>query len=177
MELDARNIGTLLGCVEMGIAPSELAICSGLARAWDQNGEPAQRLIVKSAHDLMVVTGHGHTAPAIHLRLVVESPEWSPHSREVAEHVVHTLMANDQLEKMASGVPSVISGGGDILKALGYGSLGVGAGLGGLYYLLSRHANQEEADTEAKKHQVDHYDRLARELNESLRRKYRYTPS
>lgn len=171
---DAKQLGAVMGCLEMDISPDELNAISGCAQMWDRHGEPAQRLLLKAANDLLCSTGLVFTAPAFHIRTVLETP-WSVHSRELAEDVVRTSMAMEQLDKQASAIPQLLETGGSALKGLGYTSLGAGAGLGSLYWMLSRHANQEDADNEAKKHQVEHYERLSRELQDSMRRKYRYT--
>ena len=40
--------------------------------------------------------------------------------------------------------------------------------------MLSRHSTQDEKETEAKKQQLNYYQQLNREIQDSMQRKFRY---
>jgi len=168
-----KDFGILLGCAEMGVAPESFSVLEGIAETMDKSSS-AERLLVKAAYDLMVATGREFEAPTYHLRFVAKAAHWSDHCREIAGHVARTLKVLEPMQKQAFSLGD--AGGAAMLglRGLGYGSLGLGAGLGSLYWLLSRHANQDDADIESMKHQVHYYNQLSKELNDSMRRKYRY---
>ncbi len=170
-----KDFGILLGCAEMGVAPESFSVLEGIAETMDKSASSsAERLLVKAAYDLMVDKGYEFAAPTYHLRFVAKSAYWNDHCREIANHIVRTLRVLEPMQKQALSLSD--AGGAAMLglRGLGYGSLGLGAGLGSLYWLLSRHANQDDADIESMKHQVHYYNQLSKELNDSMRRKYRY---
>lgn len=139
------------------------------------DGAAVERLLVKAAHACMFFSDMGHLAPAMHLKLVSDQSHWGPHCEEVATNVSRALSVLEPMHKQAFA--EITEGIGAGTKGLGYASLGAGAGLGSLYWLLSRHANQEAANLEASKKQIEYYHQLSRELNHSMRRKYHYDPA
>ncbi len=151
----------------------QLSFAGGLAvKMASTQAAPAGRLLVKAAHACLNFSKLGHTAPAMHLKLVSEQSDWGPHCVEVAAHVSRALSLYEPMHKRAfSGLSD---GLGTLGRGVGYGSLGAGAGAGALFWLLSRHANQEAANLEATKNQVDYYHRLSHDLHDSMRRKYQY---
>jgi len=138
-----------------------------------EDSAPAKRLLLKSAHDIMVFCGDGHAAPARHLEILSELPGWSRHSEDVYLELVKACALSENLEKQAFA--ETVEGAGSLAKGLGYAGILGGAGLGSLYWLLSRHATQNEADVEAEKQKLNYYHHLNRELQDSLKRKYRYS--
>jgi hypothetical protein len=172
--MNARQVGLLLGCSEAGVAPDSLPYLEGFATklASSDHASVIGRRLADLGYQALCRSGREFTAPAFHLRMVKEAKDWSPHHQEVVDDVTRTVMALEPLKKMAFS--DAMSGAGLALKGIGYGSLGLGAGAGALYWLLSRHANQDSADLEAMQKQVEYYNELGRELEESMRRKYRY---
>jgi hypothetical protein len=171
-----REFGVLLGCAEMGVAPKDFPFVDGLAQALTgEESEKVGRLLVKAARDVMCATGHGKEAPSFHLHFVYKSADWNTHCQEVADHVAQVLTVLHPLEKKASSMAGNLAAGAGLgLKGVGYGALGAGGGLGALYWLLSRHATQDDADSASMQHQIDYYNNLSRELSDSMKRKYQY---
>ena len=169
------KFGKYIGYVEMGVNPDSEAFCEGVSEVWDSEaGAPAARLLVKAARDLMIATGRGGSAPAYHLHFISKSADWNLHCREVANHVASILKVMEDGVKEGSTIRNLIGGGTVLGRGALYGALGLGGGLGALYWLLSRHANQDSADMEAMNHQIKYYNQLSHELEDSMRRKYRY---
>ena len=170
-----QKLGKYIGFVEMGISPAYENFCEGVSDLWDsEEGAPAARLMIKGARDLLIATGRGQTAPAFHLHFISKSADWNTHCREVADHVASVFKFMDDFTKEGSAVRDLLGGGTFLGRGAMYGAMGLGGGLGALYWLLSRHANQDSADMEAKEHQIKYYNQLSRELEDSMRRKYRY---
>jgi len=169
-----RELGILIGAMERGYNPADMDYIKAQAEVWDREGGPAGRLLIKAARDVMVATGRGHTAPAFHLHFLSKSADWNEHAKEVALNVAQILEIFDPMRKQAFNLRDVGSAGLAAGKGALLGSMALGGGLGALYWMLSRHANQDTADIEAMQRQVDYYDELGRELEDSMRRKYRY---
>lgn len=167
-------MGVALECASRRIPLANFVKLAGVAERFDSpDAVPAKRLIIKAAHDLMICCGDEATAPAFHLQLLSEMPKWSSHAEDVCRTVVQTCATVQTLEKRA--FEDVLSGAGALGRTIGYTGMAGGAGLGALYWMLSRHATQDEADIEGKKQQAQYYDRLNRDLQDSMRRKYRYS--
>lgn len=170
---EAFQFGIQLECISRGIDPSDFHKYAAVAEVMaSKEAAPAKRLLLKAAHDLMVLCGDGTKAAAFHLQQVIELPGWSTHADDVYNTVVQACAANDCLEKHAFN--DTVEGLGHVAKGLGYAGVLGGAGMGSLYWLLSRHATQDEKDNEARKQQLNYYNQLNRELQDSLARKYRY---
>jgi hypothetical protein len=169
-----RELGVLIGAMEHGYSPDDFDYIKSQAAVWDREGGPAGRLLIKAARDVMVATGRGQTAPAFHLHFLSKSADWNEHTKEVARDVAEILEIFDPMRKQAFKLPDVVGAGAAAGKGALLGSMALGGGLGSLYWLLSRHANQDSADIEAMQRQVNYYDELGRELEDSMRRKYRY---
>lgn len=169
-----KKLGMLIGAVEHGHNPGDLDAISGAVQVWDRDGGPAGRLLTKAARDLLIATGRGHTAPAFHLHFLCKSANWDLHAQEVAQEIAQVLEVCDDLRKEAFSLKDIPAAGGAVGRGALLGSMGLGGGLGALYWLLSRHSNQDDAEVEAMSNQVRYYDNLARELEDSMRRKYRY---
>jgi hypothetical protein len=174
MQNEAFNLGVALACVSHNLPMTSFPKLAGVA-AKMQSAEaiPAKRLLIKSAHDVMVLCGTGHTAPARHLEILADLPGWSTHAEDVYHDLVKACALSETLEKHAFN--EAVEGAGNLAKGIGYAGVLGGAGLGSLYWMLSRHATQNEADVEAKKRQLQYYQHLNHELQDSLRRKYRYS--
>lgn len=173
--MSPRDFGILMACAEHQVPAEQFPHITGMAvKMASAEAAPAQRLLVKAAHACLVFCKQAHTAPAFHLSLVAEQPVWNDHCREVAQQVSQTLQVLEPMHKQAFA--EVSDGIGAAGRGALYGSVGAGAGVGALYWLLSRHANQEAEDIESKKNQVRYYHNLSRELNDGMRRKYHYDP-
>jgi hypothetical protein len=170
---EAFNLGVALACVSNDMPVGQFTKCAAVAARMQQpDAVPAKRLVIKAAHDVMAFCGEANTAPAHHLRLVANLPGWSAHAEDVYSSVVKSCSIAAMMEKRAFN--EAVEGMGSLAKGIGYAGLAAGGGLGSLYWLMSRHATQDEADIEAKKQQRDYYRQLNNELQASLRRKYRY---
>ena len=168
--MDAHDLGRMFGCLEYGFSPRSIDYIEGAASRGVDGG--VGRQLFKAAHDIMSITGRGSSAPALHLMMLSKQADWTLHSDEVFRDISRLLLASQPMEKAAfSGAASLANTGA---KALTTGTLAGGAGLGALYFMLNRHATQDEADSEAMQHQVDYYNHLSRELEDSMRRKYHY---
>lgn len=169
-----REIGIFIGATERGYNPEDLDYIKAAAEVWDENGGPAARLLFKAARDLFIATGREHCAPAFHLHFLSKSADWNTHAKEVAQHLVQTMEVLEPMRKQAFSLKDVASAGALAGRGALLGSVGAGAGLGSLYWMLSRHSNQDNADIEAMQKQVQYYRELSKELEDSMRRKYRY---
>lgn len=170
--MTARDIGFFIACAEHTSPVNQLRVVEGMAEKMaSADSAPVCRLLCKVAHEAMVFSDQGHTAPAMHLKLASEQG-WSTHLQDISEHVAQTIHLLEPMAKEAFA--EMMDGAGAGARALAYGSVGAGAGAGALYWLLNRHANEEDAALQAKKKQIDYYHNLGKELNESMRRKYHY---
>lgn len=164
-----------MGCAEMGVMPESFHIVEGIASGMDgAKSASAGRLVVKAARDVLVATGRGYSAPSFHLYFVAKSADWNRHCQDVTDHVVRVLKVLEPMQKQAFTVPDAIGAAGLAGRGALYTSLGLGGGLGTLYWLLNRHATQDDSDAESMKHQIHYYHQLSNELDDSLRRKYHY---
>lgn len=155
-----------------GVPLDELNVGRGLLEKLSADGEPVQRLVLKAASDCMRRFGApGHPA-TWHAHFAAKSAVWTPHHRSIYDTVVRTCRMFDGLHKQAfADAASAVGLAG---KGIGYGALLGGAGLGSLYWLLSRHASQDAAEVEAMKQQEEYYRRLGHQLQGSLDNEYRY---
>lgn len=174
LSCDMKKLGMFLGAIERGYNPARLPSMQAAGQVWDTDGGPAGRLLIKAARDLLIAQGRGQSAPAFHLHFLCKSSAWDTHSKEVAAAVAEVLDVCEPMRKEAFGAKDVLGASGALGRGALLGSLGLGGGLGALYWFLSRHSNQDDAETEAMSNQVKYYDELARELEDSMRRKYRY---
>lgn len=167
-----RQFGELLACVANGFHPSALNERRGMAQKVASSDVPG-RLLLRMATRCMELCGSDRGAPYFHLKKVASRPEWDAHSREVFRLVASAIQNTDSQTKQASMVPSLLGLGARV----GVYGAGIAGGLGGyLYWLANRDSREGTAEMEAMKQQIAYYDELNRELNESLRRKYRYEP-
>lgn len=169
-----RNIGIFIGATEHGYNPSAMHFIKAAAERWDAEGGPAARLVFKAARDLLTATGRQYSAPAFHFHFLSKSADWNDHAKEVVTLVAQVVEVMSPMHKQAFNIKDVTSAAGLAGRGALLGSVGLGAGLGSLYWLLSRHSNQDDADIEAMRKQVDYYHSLSKELEDSMRRKYRY---
>lgn len=169
-----KELGIAIGLTEHGYNPQDLAYIEGSNAVWDREGGPSGRLLIKAAHDLLVATGRGRTAPAWHLHFLTKMSDWDAHSKEVAEHIGQVMEVLEPMRKQAFNVSDAIGAGGTVGRAALLTSLAAGGGLGSLYWLLSRHSNQDSSDIESMQNQVNYYNELSKEVEDSMRRKYRY---
>ena len=172
---DAFQLGVNLALAARCLPFGSITKMAGVAATMQRpEAADAKRLVIKAAHDLMISCGDGYTAPARHLEILSSMPKWSSHAADVYSTIVQSCMAVQELEKRA--FTDAIEGAGALAKGIGYAGVGGGMGLGALYWMLSRHATQDEADIAGKKHQLQYYRGLNKELQDSLRQKYRYEP-
>lgn len=169
-----RALGIFIGATERGYNPGDLDYIKAAAEVWDKDGGPSARLLFKAARDLFIATGRPHCAPAYHLHFLSKSASWDEHAKEVAQLVVQTMEVLEPMRKQAMSLKDVVGAGTLAGRGALLGSIGAGAGLGSLYWMLSRHSNQDNADIEAMQKQVQYYRELSKELEDSMRRKYRY---
>lgn len=150
----------------------DLNASRGLLEKLAADGEPVQRLVLKAAADCMRRFGMvGHPA-TWHAHLAAKSATWTPHHTGVYDTVVRTCRLFDGFRKQAfTDAASALGLAG---KGVGYGALLGGAGLGSLYWLLSRHSSQDAAEVEAMKQQEEYYRRLGHQLQSSMDNEYRY---
>ena len=132
------------------------------------------RAVCKVAHEILCLTGYEQSAPAYHLDMITKSAEWHPQFQETADLLIRALIATQAFRKQAAHAGDILSAGGSLAKGIGYGSLAAGSGLGSLYWLLSRHSRQDDADITAKENQRDYYNQLSTEINDAMKRKYNY---
>lgn len=173
------QLGELAACLEYGYLPADLPFIKGATARWNAEGGPAARLLLKVACDVLQVAGRGRTAPAFHLHGIVKAGMWNAHVREVCDTVGQVLQVMQPrtqvfLKQAFVNAKDIIGLGGLGMRTALLGSLAAGGGLGALAWLLNRHSSQDSAEIEAMQHQKDYYSDLARELESSMRRKYRY---
>ena len=165
-----------MGAAESGIAPGSISFLQGVSAkvASSESAPVLGRSIAKLGHDILASSGRKHSAPAAHLRLVsmTKNADWNAGHQDAVDHVIRTLRVLEPLKKQAFS--DALGAAGLAARGVGYGSVGLGAGLGALYFLLSRHSNQDSADLESMQRQIDYYNELGKELDDSMRRRYRY---
>lgn len=172
--MDINAVAIHMACAGLGVNPSEYTFRKGAAAAHEQNPGAVGRAILKTAHEIMCFTGRGATAAAFHLDLITKSADWHPQFQETADTVIRALIATKAFQKQAFHAGDLTAAVGSLAKGVGYGSLGAGAGAGSLYWLLSRHAKQDDADIAAKQQQLDYYNQLSSEIQDAMNRKYQY---
>jgi len=163
-----------MACAERGIKLDQFPTLLGVAKQAAENPGTIGRLIAKAAAELMTQTGLGNTAPAIHLALIAKQANWIPQHQEAVNIVLTCLEALRPMEKQAGLADHAIGGLESAVKGVGYGALGLGAGAGALWWMLSRHALENEAKQKAQQNQIDYYNQLSSEISDQMRRKYGY---
>lgn len=182
--MNIRDLGFAVGLLENQMPLSRRDELVGFAKVAAAHQDQWGRPILRVAANLLANTGHAKSAAYFHLKLLNEQP-WSKHASTVLEQVVDAIRATTQETKRASVLGEMLTLGGNFAgpgaaglglagKSLLYGGVGAGAGLGSLYWLLNRHASEDDAENETKQHQVDYYQRLAREVEETMRRNNDY---
>ena len=170
---EIEKLGAFTACIEAGISPDFAPQAEGaFEKLSSEEAAPIGRLLLQGAIAAMDVSGFGATLPALHLKLAAFDPVWTEHSQDLADHVSTVLEILEPMEKKAFG--DVTEGLGLGVRTLGYGAVGAGGALGSLLWLLNRHAQEENADQESTKKQINYYHNLSKELHESLQRKYGY---
>jgi hypothetical protein len=177
---DIQKLGAFTACAEAGISPDFIPQLEGaFPKLASAEAEPIGRLLLQGASEVMRLSQYGSTAQALHLKLAAASPVWTEHSQDLADHVSEVLRVLEPLEKGASflrpGVEEIGDLAGTGARALGYGAVGAGAGLGALLWALKRHSQEEQTDQESLKKQIGYYHNLSKEMHDSMRRKYDYT--
>lgn len=173
--MNANQLGFLFGLTEHNRDISDGPRLIGLSKRASENPEAWGKPILRQASQALWFRSP-HSAPAYHLHFLCKSA-WSPHTDEVLDLVLTAAQAQQQVKKatsLASFTNPGLAGLGLAGKGLLYGAAAGGAGAGALWWLLNRHASQDEADNAGKQQQVDYYQDLARELEDSMRRNYDY---
>lgn len=182
--MNAKNLGIISGLLGHGVAIDQWDALQGFAKEASANEEAWGRPVLRLACRILQASGMDKSASFFHLKLLNGQP-WSEHSSDVLHQVVDAIQATAETRKQAAALTDMANLGGKWLgpgtagiglagKSLLYGSLGAGAGLGSLWWLLNRHSREDDAENESKQQQVDYYNRLASELDESLRRNNQY---
>ena len=174
-----ERLGAIAACAEAGISPDFIPQLEGAyPKLASVDAEPVGRLLLQGAAAAMQVSGYGNTAPAIHLKLAAEDPDWSAHSEERVESVSEVLTLLEPLEKEAGylkpNIDDLAELGGTAVRVPAYGAAIGGGLLGALLWSLKRHSQEEGADQESLKKQIGYYHNLSKELHGSLERKYDY---
>lgn len=163
-----------MACAERNVRPDAFPTLVGIAKEASTNPGPIGRLIAKAAASVMTECGRGNTAPAIHLALISKQANWVPQYQETINLVLDCIKMLEPMEKAAFNVGDAVGAGESIAKGVGYGTLGAGMGAGALWWLLSRHALQNDSKEKAMQGQVDYYNQLSSELEDQLKRRYGY---
>ena len=161
-----------MACAERNVRPDAFPTLVGIAKEASTNPGPIGRLIAKAAAAVMIECGRGNTAPAIHLALISKQANWVPQYQETVNLVLDCIKMLEPMEKAAFNVGDAVGAGESIAKGVGYGTLGAGMGAGALWWLLSRHALQNDSKEKAMQGQVDYYQQLTSELDDQMRRRY-----
>lgn len=135
------------------------------------------RMVIKAAANFVGEMSDNPADPVHnHLkRASLMGPEIHDHHLELYQEICAACREIDAVTKSASATPlSMLTPLGLTAKGLAYGALGAGAGTGALYWLLSRHSRQGDAELESMQQQVDYYDDLHRRLSSRLKDKYGY---
>lgn len=141
-------------------------------------------MVLKSAADVIKDHGGGEgTVPYQHLKLAAQQcmrDGLNAHHRELYDTVCDVCGDMDARfpKQAAAGPASAILPAASLVgtsaKGLAYGGAIGGAALGALYWLLSRHARQNTAETESLEHKVDYYNQLAKKMESRLGNDYNY---
>lgn len=170
--MDCQSVGIELACANLGVKPGEYQFRKGAASVQDEG--VIGRSIAKIANEVMCFCGRGWTAPARHLEMISKSAAWFPQHQEAVNTVLRALIATQAFQKQAVHVADIIGGTGSLAKGIGYGAAIGGSGLGSLYWLLSRHSRQDDADIDAMTREKDYYTQLSGEIEDAMKRKYNY---
>jgi len=173
--MDFLHLGVEMVCAERNIRLDQLPALLGVAKVASENPGPIGRLVAKAAAELMTQTGQGNSAPAIHLALIAKQANWIPQHQDAVNIVLGCLEALRPMEKQSFDLGSLAGAGESLAKGVGYGTLGAGIGAGTLWWLLSRHALQNDAKQKAQQGQIDYYNQLSSEIQDQMRRRYGYT--
>lgn len=173
--MDSRTLGITMACAENNIRPRSFNKMVGVAEEVTKNPHIG-RLLAKSAATLMAANGAGTTAPCIHLALISKQADWTPQCQEVVNDVIRCMKVLEPMEKKSMNLGDITGAAESAVKGIGYGTLGAGIGAGTLWWLLGRHAMQEDSKSQAMSQQIDYYNQLTKEIENTLRRKYKYDP-
>lgn len=182
--MTAYQLGMVVGLLENGKPADSASEIIGFAKQAAAHQEHWGRPILRTFTQLMQVAGREKSATCQHLNFLNTTP-WTQHTEEVLHTVIDTFRACEAEVKSAAALKDMANLGGAWMapgvaglglagKGLLYAGAGAGAGMGALWWMLNRHASQDDADNEAKQKQVEYYNRLAEELEDSMRRKHGY---
>jgi hypothetical protein len=182
-----------LACLFQGVNPDEYYIHKAAAELLTDVRDPQYGQLSKmAAHiaaNLYKAVGEEGSPEYCLFDQLRKSATWFPAFDEYTDPVLAALARDvqrthtetrtvDEITKSA-GVGAMLTGlvGGALKNAPMIGKFGLGmaaatgAGLGGLYWGLNRHANEDDAQTEALKERLNQYRKITNEISGDLQRK------
>lgn len=176
------KLGEYIGMAARRVHPDDYEFHKGAAEVVDSDAYAASgRMTAQALYNVMCLGGRGYTAPAQHLKLLSKQAAWHPQFTETITHVLGDLVPYERDMVKSASIGALIRAGkgmlgigGVGLKTLLLGSAGIGGAAGALHWGINRDIREDNAELEAMKSRIAEYDRLASQLEESLRHKYRY---
>jgi len=184
------NLGVKMASAARGRDPQSLVTISGLLSTIDNPKEAnygfIQKFVCKVAADAFSEAGRKNEMEYHVFEKLANTTIWYPEFDSYSNAVFAALGAiateHEQQVKEASSetvvkqaqtlLPNLISMAGkstpDVIKGLAAaGALGGGI-TGGLYWLLNRHANEDEDEAEVVKAKIDYYNKISDEIKRQL---------
>ncbi len=184
------NLGVKMASAARGRDPQSLVTISGLISTVDNPKEAnygfIQKFVCKVAADAFSEAGRKNEMEYHVFEKLANTTIWYPEFDSYSNAVFAALGSiateHEQQVKEASAetvvkqaqtlLPNLISMAGkstpDVIKGLAAaGALGGGI-TGGLYWLLNRHANEDEDEAEVVKAKIDYYNKISDEIKRQL---------
>jgi hypothetical protein len=147
----------------------------------DDNFEILGRTVSKMAHDLLYLSGLGHTAAAQHMKLLYETPEWTKQMNEPCYDVLEVVQEFNekcaQHEKRANPlahIATVTGLGSNLVQTLAVISVLSGAAVGAGVWGANRLKDEDTSEIAKLKAQSAVYEDLANQVEHKLNKKYKY---
>lgn len=182
-------LGAKLAAVALNRDPQNLVTLSGLVSTIDNTKEAnygfIQKFVCKVASDAFAEAGRKHEIEYHILEKLASVPVWYPEFDTYSNAVFASLgkiatdhenqikeATHETIVKQAGFLPNLLSMAGkatpDIVKTFA-GAGAIGGGLtGGLYWLLNRHAQEDEDEAEVIKAKIDYYNKISDEIKRQL---------
>jgi hypothetical protein len=184
------NLGVKLASAARGRDPQSLVTISGLVSTIDNYKETnygfIQKFACKIAADAFAEAGRKTEIEYHIFEKLAHTPSWYPEFDAYSDAALASLgkiadeyeqqikeASNDTIVKQAASfLPNILTTAGkvtpEVVRAIaGVGAVGGGI-TGGLYWLLNRHAEEDEDEAEVVKAKIDYYNKISDEIKRQL---------
>jgi len=185
------NLGVKLAASARGRDPQNLVTISGLVSTIDNPKEAnygfVQKIMCKVAAHAFEEAGRKNEIEYHIFEKLAHTAMWYPELDKYSNAALSALgkialeheqqikeASNEEITKQAQNLlPGLLAMAGkstpEVIKAVaGAGALGGGV-TGGLYWLLNRHAQEDEDEAEVIKAKIDYYNKISDEIKRQLR--------